>query len=91
MIPVIIFSTGNYVRFSKIKHFLEKRKKALQDAVRHHGLLTKQAMIGEGVDRHLFALCCVAMASGSMPDFLEKYKYSTWTDSRIKNWELSTR
>lgn len=48
-------------------------------------------MIGEGVDRHLFALCCVAMASGAMPDFLEKYKHSTWADSKIKNWELSTR
>lgn len=68
----------------------ERRKKALQDAVRFHGLLTKQAMIGEGVDRHLFALCCVAMAGGSMPEFLEKYKHSTWADSKIKNWELST-
>ena len=49
----------------------------------------KQAMIGQGVDRHLFALC-VASGGLNMPsEFLNKYKAARW--EKVNGWELSTR
>ena len=69
----------------------DTRKKALLAAVRHHGTLTKQAMIGEGVDRHLFALYIASVGLKLDSDFLSQYKNARWTDSKLSGWELSTR
>ena len=69
----------------------ESRKKALLAAVRHHGTLTKQAMIGDGVDRHLFALYVASVGLKLDSEFLTQYKNARWTESKLSGWELSTR
>merc|ERR1712130_384389 len=66
----------------------ERRRKALSNAVRVHGELTKCAMIGQGVDRHLFALCVASGGLNLDSDFLNKYKSAKWEN--VNGWELST-
>ena len=68
---------------------LERKRKALSNAVRVHGELTKCAMIGQGVDRHLFALCVASGGLNLESDFLNKYKSAKWEN--VNGWELSTR
>lgn len=68
----------------------ETRKKTLLAAVRHHGTLTKQAMIGDGVDRHLFALYVASVGLKIDSEFLTQYKNARWTESKLSGWELST-
>ena len=46
-------------------------------------------MIGQGVARHLFALCVAAGGLGYESEFLNKYKDAKWQN--VNGWELSTR
>lgn len=48
-------------------------------------------MIGEGVDRHLFALYIASVGLKLDSDFLSQYKNARWSDSKLSGWELSTR
>ena len=61
---------GLISRLRFYRELSDTRKKALLAAVRHHGTLTKQAMIGEGVDRHLFALYIASVGLKLDSDFL---------------------
>mmetsp|Transcript_9653 Transcript_9653/g.21608 ORF Transcript_9653/g.21608 Transcript_9653/m.21608 type:complete len:772 (+) Transcript_9653:254-2569(+) len=45
----------------------EEKLKALQDAAKEHSLKVKEAAAGKGVDRHLFALKCIAEKNGMGP------------------------
>ena len=79
------------VQSQVFRNFLEKSKRALLDAIRHHGTLTKQAMIGDGVDRHLFALYIAAAGMQIESEFLADMKKAEWKNSSVRGWELSTR
>ncbi|CBY38860.1 unnamed protein product [Oikopleura dioica] len=52
----------------------QKRRNALKAAVTNHSELTKHAMVGEAVDRHLFALCVASRGLNMEHEFLNKYK-----------------
>ncbi|KNC80303.1 hypothetical protein SARC_07338 [Sphaeroforma arctica JP610] len=54
----------------------------LRDACRNHSEISKEAMKGEGVDRHLFALYVVAMGLGAESKFL--------SEALNMKWKLST-
>ncbi|CBY16022.1 unnamed protein product [Oikopleura dioica] len=67
----------------------QKRRNALKAAVTNHGELTKHAMVGEAVDRHLFALCVASRGLNMEHEFLNKYRNAKWEN--VSGWELSTR
>merc|ERR1712048_635389 len=46
------------------------------------------AMIGQGVDRHMFALCVASGGLNLESEFLKKYKTAKWEN--VNGWELST-
>jgi len=46
-------------------------------------------MIGQGVDRHMFALCVASGGLNMESEFLNKYKAAKW--EKVNGWELSTR
>ena len=48
-------------------------------------------MIGDGVDRHLFALYVASVGLKIDSEFLTQYKNARWTESKLSGWELSTR
>ncbi|CAG5113863.1 Oidioi.mRNA.OKI2018_I69.chr2.g7953.t1.cds [Oikopleura dioica] len=66
----------------------QKRRNALKAAVTTHGELTKHAMVGEAVDRHLFALCVASRGLNMEHEFLNKYRNAKWEN--VSGWELST-
>ncbi|XP_069498274.1 carnitine O-palmitoyltransferase 2, mitochondrial-like isoform X2 [Ambystoma mexicanum] len=58
----------------------------IKECSMYHGKLTKEAAMGQGFDRHLFALRCIAASAGrSLPDFFEDQSYA-----RINHIILST-
>eukprot|EP00039_Didymoeca_costata_P028328 m.20685 g.20685 ORF g.20685 m.20685 type:complete len:657 (-) comp6920_c0_seq1:151-2121(-) len=64
----------------------EKEKaEALKAAVAKHESLTKEALFGQGWDRHLFALKNLAEANGSVPDIFKDEAYTV-----LSNIILST-
>ncbi|CBY40770.1 unnamed protein product, partial [Oikopleura dioica] len=67
----------------------QKRRNALKAAVTNHSELTKHAMVGEAVDRHLFALCVASRGLNMEHEFLNKYRNAKWEN--VSGWELSTR
>jgi hypothetical protein len=46
-------------------------------------------MVGEAVDRHLFALCVASRGLNMEHEFLNKYRNAKWEN--VSGWELSTR
>ena len=46
-------------------------------------------MVGEGVDRHLFALCVASRGLNMEHEFLNKYRNAKWEN--VSGCELSTR
>lgn len=46
-------------------------------------------MVGEAVDRHLFALCVASRGLNIEHEFLNKYRNAKWEN--VSGWELSTR
>ena len=48
-------------------------------------------MIGDGVDRHLFALYIAAAGMQIESEFLAEMKKAEWKNSSVRGWELSTR
>ena len=50
----------------------DKKLEALRIATKHHGALIKQSLNGKGVDRHLYALKCIAEKKGlTVPPFFQ--------------------
>eukprot|EP00005_Dracoamoeba_jomungandri_P012228 CAMPEP_0174267932 /NCGR_PEP_ID=MMETSP0439-20130205/35443_1 /TAXON_ID=0 /ORGANISM="Stereomyxa ramosa, Strain Chinc5" /LENGTH=798 /DNA_ID=CAMNT_0015355751 /DNA_START=14 /DNA_END=2407 /DNA_ORIENTATION=- len=56
----------------------KEKQQLLFEAAEHHGLLTKRAMSGEGVDRHLFALYVVASGLKVESEFLQNAMSIPW-------------
>jgi carnitine O-acetyltransferase len=57
----------------------EEKLKALRHAITEHSRLTKEASAGQGVDRLLFALKCIAMRinDGTVPPFFQSEAWKT--------------
>ncbi|XP_078526636.1 carnitine O-palmitoyltransferase 2, mitochondrial [Lissotriton helveticus] len=59
------------------KYSVGELKKMITQCSKYHGQLTKEAAMGHGFDRHLFALRYLAAAgSSSLPDFFQDPAYS---------------
>ncbi|KAG7355010.1 choline/carnitine o-acyltransferase [Nitzschia inconspicua] len=62
--------------FCNPKSSPDEKSNALRNAVRVHSALVKECARGKGVDRHLFALKCIAEKNGvPVPDF---FKSEAW-------------
>ncbi|XP_069378643.1 carnitine O-palmitoyltransferase 2, mitochondrial [Paralichthys olivaceus] len=46
------------------QHSVEQLQAMLQECSKYHGQLTKEAAMGQGFDRHLFAMRCLAKSKG---------------------------
>jgi len=55
----------------------EAREAALRTAVKKHGSITKDALMGKGMDRHLFALRVLAARRGETPAIYTDKSYET--------------
>lgn len=50
---------------------VEEKNKLLRDAINYHSKITVEALMGKGVDRHLFALRSYAQKHGDVPDIFK--------------------
>ena len=68
--------------FCIIEATLEEKMSALRLAVSEHSRRTKESSCGKGIDRHLFALKCLASQLGHpMPKFYESIAWKTLNHS----------
>ncbi|KAE8610251.1 hypothetical protein XENTR_v10012059 [Xenopus tropicalis] len=59
------------------KHSPAELRSMLQDCSKYHGQLTKEAAMGQGFDRHLFALRYLASSKGlSLPEIYQDASYA---------------
>ena len=68
----------------------EAKEGALRAAVKNHSRITKEALMGEGMDRHLFALRALAAADGTTPKFFESEAYATLSKIILSTSTLSS-
>ena len=68
----------------------EAKEGALRAAVKNHSRITKEALMGEGMDRHLFALRALAAADGATPKFFESEAYATLSKIILSTSTLSS-
>ncbi|XP_043941382.1 carnitine O-palmitoyltransferase 2, mitochondrial isoform X1 [Protopterus annectens] len=58
------------------KHNASDLRTMIADCSKYHSQLTKEAAMGQGFDRHLFAMRCLAATKGSsLPDFYQDPAY----------------
>ncbi|KAM8930616.1 carnitine O-palmitoyltransferase 2, mitochondrial [Pelodytes ibericus] len=68
------------------KHSTSELRSMLEDCSKYHGQLTKEAAMGQGFDRHLFAMRYLAASKGmTLPDLYQDPAYA-----RINHNVLST-
>lgn len=67
----------------------DEQKTALLNAIKNHSRITKQALLGKGIDRHLFALKSVAIDEGLLSGDIEQF-YIDDTMNNMNNFILST-
>ncbi|NWY29885.1 CPT2 palmitoyltransferase, partial [Pheucticus melanocephalus] len=59
------------------KHSTEELQNLIMECSKYHGRLTKEAAMGQGFDRHLFSLRCLALSKGlPLPEFYQDQAYA---------------
>ena len=64
------------------------RHALMQTAIAKHGEITTQALMGKGVDRHLFTLRKLAERQGMRPELFDSRSYSTLNENIISTSTL---
>ena len=68
----------------------EAKAKALRVATSNHFRITRDALIGKGVDRHLFALKHFAARAGALPDIFTDPTYDKMGHIRLSTSTLAS-
>ncbi|NXA48357.1 CPT2 palmitoyltransferase, partial [Nothocercus julius] len=73
------------------KYSTEELQKMIVECSEYHGRLTKEAAMGQGFDRHLFGLRCLALSKGSaLPDFYQDQAYARLNHNILSTSTLSS-
>uniref|UniRef100_A0ABM5G7V3 Carnitine O-palmitoyltransferase 2, mitochondrial n=1 Tax=Pogona vitticeps TaxID=103695 RepID=A0ABM5G7V3_9SAUR len=73
------------------KHSKAELQQMIAECSKYHGQLTKEAAMGQGFDRHLFGLQCLADLRGTpLPDFYQDQAYAQINHNIISTSTLSS-